>query len=221
MALELQPLPGQPGLFRRQQGLGQFTIPGTFAASLINRRQVLRENWMKLRSQLAPGLGAPPAGISRELNDAAMAAFNAFITWDDSIGTLKEIGGTYEAEVAQQEAIYDMYSGQVARALQSVGKHPSFPAGIPRAGAPAPEPKPEPEPAPVNHASASPYPLPEPSKWGTVDWILASVAALSLVYILVDLGRAPTWQDEGEDLPEVKPPKRGRFLPSAEEEPAL
>lgn len=206
--LELHPIPGQPGLFRRRRGaLGDiWELPGMASTRLINRRAVLRKNWMNLRSQLGRGT-VPAAGIPGDLYDAAGQAFNAFIAWDDGIGTLKEIGGAYEAEVVDQESIYDMYSTKVARALQAAGQQPTFTTGIPRAQAP------KPAPAPVStQASTMPYPLPEPqpAKWDTMDYILASVAALSLVYILVDFRRPQPWRDEEVDIPEIRPPRGGR-----------
>jgi hypothetical protein len=209
MPLELTPISGQPGLFR-QVGLGD-TIPGTEAAKLINRRATLRKNWMKLRGQLGRGLGAPPAGISKALNDAALSAFNAFLTWDDGIGTVKEVLGAYESEVVDQESIYDMYSTKVAKALQSVSTQPTFTTGIPRASAE------KPAPAPVDHASMLPYETPDAGKWGVVDYVLAGVAALAFLYIVTDFQK-PRWFDEEVDIPEVKPARgRGQYRPQESE----
>jgi hypothetical protein len=194
MPLEIRTIPGLDGLF---------DPPGSDAAQLIVRREVLRKNWAKLRSQLSRGLGKPPAGISKALNDSALAAFQAFTDWNAGIGTLKEFGAAYEAEVAEQEAIYDMYSGKVARALEAVGKQPEFTTDIPRKDPVAPP--------PISQAGM-PYSMPEPPRpatWDTVDWVLASLATLSLVYIVVSTTRGgPRWDDD--DMPEVRPARGGR-----------
>jgi hypothetical protein len=206
MPLEIQPIPGQPGLFRREGLGGIFDLPGTEAVKLINRRKVLRKNWMNLRGQLGRAV-KPPPGISQQLFDAASRAFNDFITWDDGIGTLKEIGGAYESEVVDQEAIYDMYSNQVAQALKIAGAQPTFTTGIPRpAAAPTPT-------APVQ-AGVMPYPLPDPEKpkWGTVEYVLITAAVLSFLFIVADLRKPWRWEDEDVDIPEVRPPKGARAL---------
>jgi hypothetical protein len=193
MPLEIRTVPGIGGIF---------DLPGLESTKLINRRKTLRKNWMQLRSQLGQGLGTPPAGISKALNDAALSAFNAFIAWDDGIGTPKEILGAYESEVIDQESIYDMYSGKVAQALQSAGKQPEFTTDIPRKDPVAPP--------PVTQAGmpyAMPQP-PQPTSWDTVDWVLASLATLSLVYIVISTTKRSRWDDD--DMPEVRPAKSGR-----------